>query len=318
MYFSTACGKLKRTRLNITIQSMKSLKTYVRPAVATLAIVAFLGSSFVTFAAPRDLKITTRNASDTADVSEAITPFAYDDGLYAIPMFYGAGSNDGTYHSVDIGSGFSVLGNIIAVTPNTIETPDGHLTQTLNNMQSAISLLGMPFNMDSFLATYATSTTRYLASTTSNGLFSIAEKAKLASLSAQLPTDWTEASSTALDFIKNKPTLSPNYEGTTLHANSFPIFKSATVSSGTAVLNLTADGTSGGTALCTGGVIQDSVNPIVNDAAASYQMSWAFSNSNKTLTITANKLTTSNILTGVLGQAAANTAVVKVSAWCYA
>lgn len=107
------------------------------------------------------------------------------------------------------------------------------------------------------------------------------------------------------------------YEGTTQRTNAFPIFKSATVSSGTAVLNLTADGTSGGTALCTNGVIQDSVGLTVNDATASYQMAYAFSNSNKTLTVTTNKLTTANILTGILGQSAANGSVVKLTVWCY-
>lgn len=83
------------------------------------------------------------------------------------------------------------------------------------------------------------------------------------------------------------------------------------------MFNLTNDGTSGGTALCANGPITASVNPIVNDATAAYQMSWAWSNSNKTLTITANKLTTANILTGILGQAAANSASVNVAIACY-
>lgn len=147
--------------------------------------------------------------------------------------------------------------------------------------------------------------------------------------------DWTQATSAHPGFIKNKPSLSavatsgaysdlsgkPSigaaYEGTTLRTGAFPIFKSATVSSGTAVFHLTADGTSGGTALCTNGVIQDSVNPFVSDAVASYQMSAAWSNSDKTLTVTTNKLTTANILTGILGQSQANGSVVKLSVWCY-
>lgn len=107
------------------------------------------------------------------------------------------------------------------------------------------------------------------------------------------------------------------YEGTSLRSNPFPIFKSATVSAGTAVFNLTTDGTSGAAALCTNGVIQDSVAVGVSDAAASYQMAWVFSNSNKTVTITTNKLTTANILTGILGQSAGNGSVVKLQVWCY-
>lgn len=119
--------------------------------------------------------------------------------------------------------------------------------------------------------------------------------------------------------LTNKPTItSPKaYEGTTLRTGAFPIFKSATVGSGSAVFHLTADGTSGGTALFPNGVIQDSVNAFVSDAAASYQMAYAFSNSNKTCTVTTNKLTTANILTGILGQASGNGSVVKLSVWGY-
>lgn len=107
------------------------------------------------------------------------------------------------------------------------------------------------------------------------------------------------------------------YEGTTQRLNPVTIFKSATVASGVAVFNLTNDGTSGGTSLFPNGVIQDSVILSVNDATAAYQMSWAWSNSNKTLTVTTNKLTTANILSGILGQTAANSAVVKLAVTGY-
>lgn len=113
------------------------------------------------------------------------------------------------------------------------------------------------------------------------------------------------------------PSAQQAYEGTTLRSGAFPIIKNATVSSGVGVFHLTSDGTSGGSALFPNGVIQDSINAFVNDATASYQMSYVFSNSNKTITATANKLTTSNILTGVLGQAAANGAVIKLQIWGY-
>jgi len=99
--------------------------------------------------------------------------------------------------------------------------------------------------------------------------------------------------------------------GTTVKSGSFRIYKNATVASGVAVFNLTDDGLSTGNALYSE-VFADSVQPIISDATASYQFSWAFSNSNKTLTVTANKLTTANILTGLLGQAPANGAVVKL------
>lgn len=130
------------------------------------------------------------------------------------------------------------------------------------------------------------------------------------------PTDATTLGQVTT-LLAAKQNVINSYEGTTSHAGAFAIFKSATVSSGVAVFYLTADGTSTGTALFPNGVIQDSVNAFVSDATASYQMSYAFSNSNKTLTVTANKLTTSNILTGILGQAAANASVIKISVWGY-
>lgn len=113
------------------------------------------------------------------------------------------------------------------------------------------------------------------------------------------------------------PSIAAVYEGTTRRDLAFPIFKSATVASGVAAFHLTVDGLSTGAALFKGGVIQDSVNAFVSDAAASYQMSYVFSNSNKTVTVTTNKLTTANILSGILGQAAANGSVVKLSVFGY-
>lgn len=102
--------------------------------------------------------------------------------------------------------------------------------------------------------------------------------------------------------------------GVTPKTGSYRLYQSFTVTTaGTAVFQLTADGTSTGTALFPTEVFTDSVQPIVNDATSSYQFSWALTNSNKTLTVTINKLTTANILTGILGQAAAPVGtVVKV------
>lgn len=156
------------------------------------------------------------------------------------------------------------------------------------------------------------------AITISSNMLSLLQSANYATARTNLGLA-AVANTGSYNDLTNQPTItSPKaYEGTSLHNGAFPIFKSATVSSGVAVFNFTADGTSTGTTLCTNGIIADSVNPIVSDATASYQMSWAFSNSNKTLTVTANKLTTANILTGILGQSAANSSAVKVTAWCY-
>lgn len=99
--------------------------------------------------------------------------------------------------------------------------------------------------------------------------------------------------------------------GTTAKTGTFRVYQTGTITTaGTMVFQLTADGTSTGTALFPNETFTDSVQPIVNDPTSSYQFGWAFSNSNKTLTVTVNKLTTANLLTGVLGQAAAPTGTV--------
>lgn len=105
------------------------------------------------------------------------------------------------------------------------------------------------------------------------------------------------------------------YDGTTVRNGAALVYKSATVASGVAVYNFTNDGTSTGTALWATGPVTSSVNAIVSDATAGYQLSWAWSNSNKTLTVTANK--TSIALGLFTTQAAANGAVVNVSVTGY-
>lgn len=193
-----------------------------------------------------------------------------------------------------------------------------------------LTIDGTPFN--TILATKAdTTTVTSLASsvsaipaqqasdwTASSGVTRILNKPTLFSGNysdlAGKPTlfDGTYSSLTGKPTI---PTLPTSYENTTGH-NIYYIYKTATVASGVAVYQLTADNTSTGTALCST-PIAASVQPIVNDATSSYQMGWAFSNSNKTLTVTTNNFTTANILSGILGQSPANGKVVNLSVACY-
>lgn len=150
---------------------------------------------------------------------------------------------------------------------------------------------------------------------TTNKVLSAANLTKLNGIAsgatAQVNSDWSASSGAAQ--ILNKPSLMTVYNGTTLVSNPKVFIGSATVASGVAVFQLTADGTSTGAALFPNGPIQSSLNYWVNDATASYQVGAVWSNSNKTLTLTANKLGTANILTGLLGQLAANGAVVNVT-----
>lgn len=124
---------------------------------------------------------------------------------------------------------------------------------------------------------------------------------------------YTATEKTKLAGISAGATVNLVYDGTTSRAAPIIIYKTATVASGVATFQLTSDNTSTGPAIFPNAPILASVSPVVNDASASYQFGWAFSNSNKTLTITTNKLSTANILTGVLGQSAANGAVVNLT-----
>lgn len=123
---------------------------------------------------------------------------------------------------------------------------------------------------------------------------------------------WTGTFDGSYASLTGKPTIGKAVVGMTAKSDAFRIYQNATVASGVAVFQLTADGTAGGAALFPNEVFTDSVIVNVNDPLASYQMGWAFTNSNKTLTVTCNKYTTANILSGILGQAPANGAVVRL------
>lgn len=129
------------------------------------------------------------------------------------------------------------------------------------------------------------------------------------------PSFATVATSGSYADLTSKPSIPSVYSGTNLKSNPILYASSATVASGVAVFQLTSDGTSSGTALFPSGPITTSLNCFVSDSAASYQMAGVWSNSNKTLTVTTNKLGTANILTGILGQVAGNGAVVNVQVW---
>lgn len=98
------------------------------------------------------------------------------------------------------------------------------------------------------------------------------------------------AISDAYSDLSGKPTIVTYcYDVTTKRTNCFPYFSSASVSSGTAVFNLTVDGTAGGASIFPNGIIAGSVNVFCNDAAVPYSTGIVLSNANKTVTATVNK-----------------------------
>lgn len=139
--------------------------------------------------------------------------------------------------------------------------------------------------------------------------------------------DGTSASCGTLPYsgLSGTPTIPATpfaYENTTQRLNPIIINKTATVAGGVgnAVSNLTNDGTSTGTALCPNGVMLSSPNLSVNDATAPYQFSWAWSNSNKTFTVLAQKASGLAVLTfTLLGLPAPvpNGAVINETIVCY-
>lgn len=130
------------------------------------------------------------------------------------------------------------------------------------------------------------------ADTFTNGVSSFPNDAAYLTSAALASYVTSTALSAALSSYATNSALAAKpdvYFGTTkqtapkFYAGSFTV-----ISAGTAVFNLTSDGTPSGTALMTLPNLT-SLNIWVNDVASQYQTSAALSNSNKTLTITINK-----------------------------
>lgn len=121
----------------------------------------------------------------------------------------------------------------------------------------------------------------------------------------------TKTSSFISDFGTASRAANQMYSSTTQKLGAFPIFKSGTVASGAVTFQLTADGTSTGSALFPNGPDMSSFNFYANDSGNLYTYSLVLSNSNKTVTVTAKKL---NLL--ALGLAnASDGLVVYLSVW---
>lgn len=98
----------------------------------------------------------------------------------------------------------------------------------------------------------------------------------------------TVATSGSYNDLSNKPSIpsaTTVYNGTSALTNPVIVLKSgSTNGSGLGVFNLTADNTSGGTALCPTSV--DAVNVDVNNSTAAYGTSWAVAGKVLTVTVT--------------------------------
>jgi hypothetical protein len=100
----------------------------------------------------------------------------------------------------------------------------------------------------------------------------------------------THSSSNITDFVSAARTAFRMIVGTTSKSGAFPIFKSVTVSDGNAVVHLTNDGLSTGTALFTNGPDLNTFIPFApNSTSPHFFGTPVLSNSNKTLTVPVTK-----------------------------
>lgn len=211
--------------------------------------------------------------------------------------------------------------NVFAQTPPNVCATGQVVTSTLANIGQGCAQVsypnvsGTPTNVSSFTndAGYTTNSalSAYATILTVNGKFTI-------------PIGTSGQYLNGLGTPVNFPAIAANqaYENTTQRLNPILINKSVAVAggAGNAVFNLTNDGTSTGTSLCPNGVMLNSPNLSVNDATAPYQFSWAWSNSNKTMTVLAQKASGLAVLTfTLLGIPApvANGTSVNATTICY-
>lgn len=139
-----------------------------------------------------------------------------------------------------------------------------------------------------------------------------------------VPTLATVGTSGIYSDLISKPTIPvvQSYDGTTQRLGSFSIFKTGTTAGGGGQIafNITNDATSGGASLCPNGVIKNSLNAIVNDSSAIYPMNWAWSNSDKTVTVTVFKTASISLLSTLLSTppaAAPNGTAATMTVSCY-
>lgn len=168
-------------------------------------IIALFGFASFAFAAPFDDIRTYLDVTGTATTTQAVTPFATTAGSNSIEVFVGDNTSP-AFRSFNIGSGIAVntSSNNIYVTPNTIETPDGFLTDTLNLKASVASLSSLSSTVaalsassglsltgiKAFMVDQAT-TSQLIATSTYNGFMSGAMVTKLAALATTTPRSMT-------------------------------------------------------------------------------------------------------------------------------
>lgn len=176
------------------------------------AVLLFGFASFA-FAAPFDFPITYTDFTGAATTTQTLTPPS-SSGSLTLPVFVGNGDAS-SYQEFSLGSGIATAGNTLSVTPFSIETTDGHLSDTLGLLNSAVTTASAnAANAQSNIATIGANVSPYLtfavlelsknifgtstsltctSASTTTCLMTKAQGVKLDAMSANLP--WSFATS---------------------------------------------------------------------------------------------------------------------------
>lgn len=139
---------------------------HFKKTIVSLGLVVALVPSFA-FAGAYGLNISYRNATDDGDATSTVNPFAIDDGANSMSILEGYGT-EAAYRSYNIGSGIAVnrSSKNIYVTPNTIETPEGYLTDTLATFAKTASISGLSGTVATYAALTSTINANLYGTTT--------------------------------------------------------------------------------------------------------------------------------------------------------
>jgi len=120
---------------------------------------------------------------------------------------------------------------------------------------------------------------------------------------AQVQSDWNQSNNSAIDFVKNKPSQTPqeHWHNGVLRSTGRKITFTGTTTGGAVTFYMTNGGGSGGAALCT--QTPDHVDIYIVDATNTYGWGHTITNSNKNLNISVNvrTFTSGNALLNLIG-----------------
>lgn len=266
------------------ISELLTMKKLILPVLAALVLVGFTGVSYVS-AAAYDYHFSAQDSMDSPTVVDAapsayMTSFLAHDHTNNAPAFY---YTDGVQFV------FDDINHNVSI--GTIQTSQ------VAGLDAALTGYTSRLDGDDTTLTSQASTLSTLSSTQSS---------QASSISTFNAFKNAYSGANPITFYVNNATTTAMKR----------LLFNGTTTSGITTFYLTTDGTSSGTALCPTAI--GHVNVIANDPSNTFGIGWALTNSNKTLTVTANtrSFTTTTILgISVLGSSALASATNGTSIW---